>query len=192
MSAARARSLSRRRLFRRLRQAREPRREPPRSSARDQSKRQARGRGRDPRARQAHSHSGFQTEAASVSFIKSRVAKGTELMADEANSWNELHASTRCCGSIIKRRIAHNGACTNGAEEFFSRMRRAEIGHIIISPTSILSATLPSPAWRDYHRRLDNGGSSDRSSALVAKNKPSVDFCGYWQRSSSPKTPQPN
>jgi hypothetical protein len=71
----------------------------------------------------------FPNEGASVSFIKSRVAKGTELMADEAGSWNDLNAS------FAMKRIDHSfaysaeGACTNGAEEFFSRLRRAEIGH---------------------------------------------------------------
>jgi hypothetical protein len=51
-------------------------------------------------------------------------------MADEAASWNELH------GRFAVSRIDHSslystetGIYTNGAEEFFSRMRRAEIGH---------------------------------------------------------------
>jgi hypothetical protein len=59
----------------------------------------------------------FKTEAESVSFIKSRIAKGTELMADEAGSWNALHAS------FPMKRINHeeayslDGACTNGADD---------------------------------------------------------------------------
>ena len=51
-------------------------------------------------------------------------------MADEAASWNDLHAR------FDVARIDHQpalqrrrGVYTNGAEEFFSRMRRAEIGH---------------------------------------------------------------
>ncbi len=49
--------------------------------------------------------------------------------ADEAGAWNDLH------GRYEMKRINHqeayslDGACTNWAEEFFSRMRRAEIGH---------------------------------------------------------------
>jgi len=86
----------------------------------------------------------FGTEAASVSFIKSRVAKGTELMADEANSWNELHASYAMLRINHQQAYSENGACTNGAEEFFSRMRRAEVGHHHHIATSILPATLPS------------------------------------------------
>ena len=37
-------------------------------------------------------------------------------------------------------------------------------------------------AWRDDHRRMANGAQFRAIGALVAKNKPSVDFCGYWQR----------
>jgi hypothetical protein len=54
---------------------------------------------------------------------------GTTLQADEANSWDKLH------DRFEVKRINHQeayslyGACTNWAEEFFSRMRRAEIGH---------------------------------------------------------------
>ena len=35
----------------------------------------------------------FPTEGAATGFIKARVAKGTEVMADEARSGNELHAA---------------------------------------------------------------------------------------------------
>jgi sarcosine oxidase delta subunit len=133
------------RLFRRLREAREPCREPSRSSARRQSKRQA---------SRLWSQSASATGARSLrfsgpkrpqsSFIKSRVAKGTELMADEANSWNELHASYAMLRINHQQAYSENGACTNGAEEFFSRMRRAEVGHHHHIATSILPATLPS------------------------------------------------
>ena len=52
----------------------------------------------------------------------------------------------------------HNGeACTNNAESFFSRMRRAEIGthHSIAGP--YLSAYASEMAWREDHRRKSNG-----------------------------------
>jgi hypothetical protein len=37
-------------------------------------------------------------------------------------------------------------------------------------------------AWRDDHRRMSNGEQFRAVAGLVAKNAPSVDFCGYWQR----------
>ena len=64
----------------------------------------------------------FKSESAALGFIASRVAPETRLMADEASSWNDLHAK------FDVRRIDHdslysdqNGVNTNGAEEFFSR-----------------------------------------------------------------------
>jgi hypothetical protein len=38
-------------------------------------------------------------------------------------------------------------------------------------------------AWREDHRKDPNGTQVDRIVALAMGNKPSVDFCGYWQRS---------
>jgi hypothetical protein len=99
----------------------------------------------------------FKSEISSISFIRSRVAKGTELMADEANSWNDL-------GAVYPmRRINHQqpysdgSACTNGAENLFSRMRRAEIGHHHHISGVYLARYAAESAWRDDHRRLSNG-----------------------------------
>jgi len=38
-------------------------------------------------------------------------------------------------------------------------------------------------AWPEDHRREPNGSQVDRIVALAMHNRPSVDFCGYWQRS---------
>jgi hypothetical protein len=38
-------------------------------------------------------------------------------------------------------------------------------------------------AWREDHRRQPDGSQVDRVVSLAMRNKPSVDFCGYWQRS---------
>ena len=75
-----------------------------------------------------------------------------------------------------------DGACTNNAEEFFSRLRRAEIGHHHHIAGVYLARYAQEAAWRDDHRRMSNGGQFQNVVALVAKNQPSVDFCGYWQR----------
>jgi hypothetical protein len=37
-------------------------------------------------------------------------------------------------------------------------------------------------AWREDRRRTSNGDQVRTVLALVALNKPAVDFCGYWQR----------
>ncbi len=82
----------------------------------------------------------FRTEGQAQSWIKKRLLKGTVLHTDEAASWDGLH------GAFEVKRINHqeayslDGACTNYAEEYFSRTRRGEIGIIIISPESTCSA----------------------------------------------------
>jgi len=117
-----------------------------------------------------------------MGFIRNRVLPGTELMADESNAWNDLH------GRYAIRRINHQeayslaGACTNGAEEFFSRMRRAEIGHHHHIAGAYLIRYAQEASWREDHRRVDNGAQVRAVASLALAARPSVDFCGYWQR----------
>jgi transposase-like protein len=130
----------------------------------------------------------FRNEADAVTFIRQRVAPQTTLYADEANSWNDLH------GRFTLHRINHQEAYslldeaqthTNNAEGFFSRMRRAEIGHHHHLAGPYLVRFAQEAAWREDHKREANGSQVDRIVALAMANKPSVDFCGYWQRSCS-------
>jgi transposase-like protein len=124
----------------------------------------------------------FKTEAQAISFISQRVAKGTTINADEASSWDGLH------GRFEMKRINHeeaysmDGACTNWAEEFFSRMRRAEIGHHHHISGAYLLRYAQEATWREDNRRVSNGDQVSRLAGLATKAKPSVDFSGYWQR----------
>ncbi len=124
----------------------------------------------------------FKTEGASAAFIKSRVEAGTTLQADEAGSWDHLHGSFRMFRINHQEAYSESGACTNNAEEFFSRLRRAEIGHHHHIAGVYLNRYAQEAGWRDDHRRMSNGDHFRSVIGLVAKNKPSVDFCGYWQR----------
>ena len=123
----------------------------------------------------------FKSEAASIFFIRSRVAKGAEVMADELASQNLLHAAHSV--KRINHEFAYSdaGACTKGAEEFFSRLRRAEVGHHHHIAGVCLPRYASEAASRDDHRREANRSQFKAIMALVVKNKPSVDFCGYWQ-----------
>jgi transposase-like protein len=124
----------------------------------------------------------FKSESQALSFIRSRIAKGTTVNADDATSWNDLH--TR----FEMKRIDHgeayslDGACTNAAEGFFSRMRRAEIGHHHHIAGAYLLRYAQEASWREDNRRLSNGEQVNRVAGLALSNKPSVDFSGYWQR----------
>jgi type II secretory pathway pseudopilin PulG len=77
---------------------------------------------------------------------------------------------------------SQDGACTNWAEEYFSRLRRAEIGiHHHIAGAYLLRYAQES-SWREDNRRVSNGDQVNRITALAMKRGKSVDFTGYWQR----------
>ncbi len=126
--------------------------------------------------------SAFSSEAIALNFIRNHVEKGTEIMADEANSWNALHG--RYVVKTINHQLAYSTteACTNGAESFFSRMRRAEQGHHHHISGVYLARYAQESAWREDHRRDDNGRQVRGVVGLALKARTSVDFCGYWQR----------
>jgi transposase-like protein len=124
----------------------------------------------------------FRTEGAALSFIKSRIAKGTIVNADESPNWNELHSRFEMKRIDHQEAYSLNGACTNWAEEFFSRMRRAEIGHHHHIAGAYLLRYAQEASWREDCRRMSNGEQVNRIAGLAMVSKPSVDFCGYWQR----------
>lgn len=128
----------------------------------------------------------FRNEGDALAFITQRVSKETaEVHADEAGSWNALHER------FEMRRINHleaysdGQACTNQAESFFARMRRGELGHHHHVAGPYLIRYAQEAAWREDARRVDNGSQVRRVALLGLNRKPSVDFCGYWQRHKS-------
>lgn len=125
----------------------------------------------------------FKSEAQALSWIKSRVSTDTAIMADEASGWNALH------GRFQVSRIDHgalysnqDGTYTNGAEGYFSRMRRAEIGYHHHIAGAYLIRYAQESAWREDHRRVDNGTQTRAVTTLALAASVSVDWCGYWQR----------
>ena len=127
----------------------------------------------------------FRSESDALSFIRNRVARDTEIHADEASSWNDLAAKYSM--KRINHQLAYSadGACTNGAESFFSRMRRAEQGHHHHISGVYLGRYAQESAWREDNRRVDNGRQVRGVVGLAMKAPPSVDFCGYWQRAAA-------
>jgi transposase-like protein len=124
----------------------------------------------------------FGTESQAASFIRSRIAKGTVVHADEAGSWDGLHDRFEMKRINHQEAYSLDGACTNQAEEYFSRLRRAEIGiHHHIAGAYLLRYAQES-SWREDNRRVSNGDQVNRVAALAMKRGKSVDFTGYWQR----------
>lgn len=124
----------------------------------------------------------FKSEDASVGFIKSRVEKGTVVHTDEAKGWEALRA--KYAMKVINHSQAYSAddACTNQAESFFSRLRRAQWGqHHRISGV-YLGRYAAEMAWREDHRREPNGSLFGMVGKLAGAMGMSVDFSGYWQR----------
>lgn len=125
----------------------------------------------------------FKSEEESLSFIKANLDKATTVHADEAAAWNDLHARFEM--SRVNHEecyLGEDGACTNNAKSYFSRLRRAEFGHHHHLSGVYLNRYAQEMALREDHRRDDNGRQFRQVVQLVAANRPSVNFCGYWQR----------
>jgi hypothetical protein len=124
----------------------------------------------------------FSAEADAITAVRWGIVKGTTLHADESTAWNPLHAS------FAMRRINHqdgysiDGACTNGAESYFSRLRRGELGHHHHIAGPYLVRYAQEAAWREDLRRVSNGEQVHGVAGLAMRCRPSVDFRGYWQR----------
>lgn len=124
----------------------------------------------------------FRTEGAALNWIKDRVAKGTTVNADEAPSWNDLHSRFEMKRINHEQAYSLDGACTNWAESYFSRLRRAEQGHHHHIAGAYLLRYAQEASWREDNRRMSNGDQIRTVAHYAMKAKPSVDFSGYWQR----------
>ena len=74
-------------------------------------------------------------------------------------------------------------ACTNQAESYFARLRRAEIGthHHISGP--YLRAYANEMAWREDNRRKSNGTLYLLATSAALAHPVSRQWKGYWQAS---------
>ena len=96
---------------------------------------------------------------------------------------------TRCTPTSSMQRINHqkgysiDGACTNGAESYFSRLRRGEFGHHHHISGRYLVRYAQEAAWREDLRRVSNGEQVYGVVGLAMRvpTRRST-FCGYWQR----------
>jgi transposase-like protein len=124
----------------------------------------------------------FGSESQAASFIRARIAKGTTVHADESGAWDGLHERFEMKRINHQEAYSFDGACTNQAEEYFSRLRRGEIGiHHHIAGAYLLRYAQES-SWREDNRRVSNGDQVSRVASLAMKRGKSVDFTGYWQR----------
>jgi transposase-like protein len=123
-----------------------------------------------------------KSEDAAVPVLRNRIEPGSTVYADEASHWDQLHAR------YLTKRVNHSQAystaegCTNMAESFFSRLRRAEIGthHHVAGP--YLAAYAGEMDWREDNRRVSNGEQYLIAANATLNHPASQQWSGYWQR----------
>jgi transposase-like protein len=116
-------------------------------------------------------------------IIEKIVSKTSIIHADENIAYDFLHAK------YTMKRVNHSieyfnietKACTNQAESYFSRLKRAKMGqHHKINP-AYLSYYANEIAYREDTRR-DSNGAIFQDIVYKAMHSPvSFEMCGYWQ-----------
>jgi hypothetical protein len=120
-----------------------------------------------------------------LDIAKQVVSRTAEMHADEASHWDALHDGWQVHRINHSDAYCLNGACTNQAESFFSRLRRMVEGqHHHVSPR-YLHQYATHAAWIEDHRRLDNGALAHRVVGLAMAHGVSRNWCGYWQRAAN-------
>ena len=123
-----------------------------------------------------------RSEADGVAFIQAVTAKDAAIHADEASHWDVLHQSHPVSRINHSEAYCHDGACTNQAESYFSRLRRMVAGqHYHVSPP-YLHQYAAHAAWLEDHRRMSNGELAHHALGLSLKHPVSRNWKGYWQR----------
>ncbi|MFC7292392.1 IS1595 family transposase [Hirschia litorea] len=125
-----------------------------------------------------------KVEAEGVEATKANVAPSATVHADEASHWDKLAAHFPIKRINHQKAYSKDGACTNQAESFFSRIRRAEIGIHHHIAGKYLSSYATELAWREDVRRESNGNQFTMivNCAAIAPKSPTM--CGYWQKNS--------
>ena len=123
-----------------------------------------------------------RSEGDAVPLVRDHVASLTTIYADEGSGWDALHAGWQTHRVNHSVAFMDDGVCTNQAESYFSRLRRAEVGthHHIAGP--YLGSYAREMVWREDHRRRSNGAQAGLLCGAVMGGAVSRKWAGYWQR----------
>jgi transposase-like protein len=124
-----------------------------------------------------------RNEGDGVEIAKRIVSRAAVMHADEAPHWDALHDGWKVHRINHSEAYCRDGACTNQAESFFSRLRKMCEGQHHHVSARHLHQYAAHAAWLEDHRRLDNGALVHRMLGLALGHAKSRDWCGYWQRS---------
>jgi hypothetical protein len=117
----------------------------------------------------------FKSESAALGFITSRVAKGTEIIADEAPSWNDLQS--RFAMQRIDHQAAYSdrGVYTSAPRNFSAACAAPRSATVTTSRVPIWSGMRRKPHGTRIIAGFDNGRQTQNVMALAMACSPSVD-----------------
>lgn len=121
-------------------------------------------------------------EGDAVPIVRDVVGNLATIHADEGTGWDALHAGWDTHRVNHSARFMDKGVCTNQAESYYSRLRRMEIGTHHHIAGKYLNAYAGEAAWREDHRRVDNGNQAAKVGAALMTGGVSRQWAGYWQR----------
>lgn len=128
----------------------------------------------------------YENQSDVSDIVSEMVEPGTVLYADENTAYDALHAQFEVNRINHSESYSDGVACTNGAEGWFSRLRRAEIGQHHHIAGKYLHLYAKEMAYREYTRRVDNG-TIFANLIYKALNHPiSRNWKGYWQGNKQP------
>lgn len=123
-----------------------------------------------------------RSEADGVYYVNQYATMAARIHADEAPHWDVLHERFQTLRINHSEGYSLDGVCTNQAESYFSRLRKMVEGqHHHVSP-QYLHQYACEAAWKEDHRRLDNGSLARRVGSLALHHPKSANWSGYWQR----------
>lgn len=124
----------------------------------------------------------LQRESEGATIVRQRVTLGSDLHADEGTHWDKLEADYIVHRINQGEAFSWDGARTNQAECYFSRLRRAVDGQHHHVSKQHLYQYANEAAWREDHRRTDNKGLHTLALASALHSPASRAWKGYWQR----------
>lgn len=124
----------------------------------------------------------FVREAEGVAFARERIAPGSVVSADEVLHWDLLEPAFEMLRINHSDAYSQDGAHTNQAESYFSRLRRMIGGQHHRVDGKHLGAYAVHAAWLEDHRDQSNGALADRLIGKALAAPVSRNWKGYWQR----------
>ena len=110
------------------------------------------------------------------------IERGSHMFTDDKQTYNRLAAHGRLTKVNHSERYADGEACTNWAESYFSRLRRAEMGiHHHFSGDYLLNYA-NEIAWREDRRRHPANENYTELLRIASHHPVSRQWKGYWQR----------